>query len=102
MFSQCLRDRAAPAEGETVNAPAKLSAQRLLKADRQAEIEHYQLGEIYLMLIKSNFLMSEIPILTLTIANYISTKDHIERADTYYSEDYLLNRVPVIAKDGTA
>jgi hypothetical protein len=32
------------------------------------------------MLIKSNFLMSEIPIFTLAIAANISTNDHLERA----------------------
>ncbi len=33
-----------------------------------------------LILNKSIFLMSEIPIFTLAIATYISTNDHLERA----------------------
>ena len=45
---------------------------RVSEADPQAEIEHYQSGEIYLMLIKSNFLMSEIPIFPFAIAQRLS------------------------------
>ncbi len=39
--------------------------------------------------------MSEIPIFTLAIANYISTKDHLERAGSN-SEDLIVIQLSVL------